>query len=204
MSKNTLVIIFAQTRSWEKTFHSFEKTVLCHHNFDLACCISESDPPSEFEKRSKYVMKAPEYDDFGIGVENEAEELGYSKDEWKKIFQLKDQFLGGIGESGHPGSAGILLFYRLFLLRKLKELQIENNYEWFIITRSDYIHLSIHPNTNDLNNNFIYIPDGEQYGGFTDRHAIIPKKYLYNYLSVMIPFIVNPDKCIASMKHKQN
>ena len=64
---------------------------------------------------------------------------------WREFFKLKDQFLGGIKDSGHPGSAGILIFFRWFLLKNLIDSDLINKYDRFIITRSDYIYQLPHP-----------------------------------------------------------
>jgi hypothetical protein len=64
------------------------------------------------------------------------------------------------------------------------------------VTRSDFIWNIPHPDTKLLNENHIYIPDGEKYGGVTDRHTIIPAKYVETYLNII------EDELKYSLKNK--
>lgn len=48
-----------------------------------------------------------------------------SRENWRSLLDVKDQWLGGVkGNGGHPGSAGILLYFRMFLLRCLQSEEI--------------------------------------------------------------------------------
>ena len=59
---------------------------------------------------------------------------------WREFLKIKDQFLGGIKDEHdqHPGSAGILIFFRWFLLKNLIDNDLIDKYDRFIITRSDF------------------------------------------------------------------
>jgi hypothetical protein len=106
---------------------------------------------------------------------------------WRSFLKIKDQFLGGIKDqyNEHPGSAGILIFFRWFLLQNLIEQNLLNKYERFIVTRSDFLYELPHPKIHLLNEKYIWIPDGENYGGYTDRHAILSKDNIVHYLNIL-------------------
>lgn len=110
---------------------------------------------------------------------------------WKRFLQIKEQFLGGIKDhyNEHKGSAAILIFFRWFLFKKLEETGIINNYDRFIITRSDYIWRLEHPSLSILTNDKIWIPNCETYEGITDRHAVIPKQYMKQYCNILTNMI---------------
>ena len=119
---------------------------------------------------------------------NEQHVITYKKGlYWKEFLKIKDHLLGGIIDKQYPqpGSAGILIFFRWFLLKNLVEHNLINEYDRFIITRSDYIYQLPHPKLNHLNENYIWIPDGEHYGGYTDRHVVLSKNNIEVYLNIL-------------------
>jgi len=95
--------------------------------------------------------------------------------------------MGGIKdpEYEHPGSAGILIFFRWFLWKKLCESGAIDKYDRFIITRSDYIWRLEHPQLQLLKDDNIWIPNCETYEGITDRHTVIPKQHMENYCGLL-------------------
>ncbi len=106
--------------------------------------------------------------------------------DWRTILKVGDQWLGGIrGEGEHPGSAGILLFFRWFLLRCLQQGMLLQAYDRFVITRSDFFYEVMHPPLSLLPSSFIWIPDGEGWGGVTDRHIIVPRAHLEATLDIV-------------------
>lgn len=110
-----------------------------------------------------------------------------SSPKWRRFLKIKNQFMGGIKdtENEHPGSAGILIFFRWFLWKKLCESGAIDKYDRFIITRSDYIWRLEHPRLELLRNDKIWVPNCEAYEGITDRHTVIPKKYMRNYCGLL-------------------
>lgn len=105
---------------------------------------------------------------------------------WREFLKIKDQFLGGIKDlhNQHPGSAGILIFFRWFLLKNLLDNNLINIYDRFIITRSDFIYQLPHPKLDYMNEKYIWFPNEEYYGGFTDRHVILNKNNIVSYLNI--------------------
>ena len=123
---------------------------------------------------------------------------------WREFLKVKDQFLGGIKDKDneHPGSAGILIFFRWFLLKNLIDNDLINKYDRFIITRSDYIYQLPHPKVELMDENMIWIPDSEHYGGYTDRHVVLSKNNIHNYLNILNNFVLKSNEYIIKMNMK--
>jgi hypothetical protein len=125
---------------------------------------------------------------------------------WREFLKIKDQFLGGINDKyhQHPGSAGILIFFRWFLLKKLLENDLINNYDRFIITRSDFIYQLPHPKVELMNENCIWIPDCEHYDGYTDRHVVLSKNNIESYLNIFNNMVLKSNDYFMKMKVRGN
>jgi hypothetical protein len=125
---------------------------------------------------------------------------------WREFLKIKDQFLGGIKDSQneHPGSAGILIFFRWFLLKNLIDNDLLNTYDRFIITRSDYIYQMPHPKVELMSEDKIWIPDSEHYLGYTDRQVVLSKKNIEPYLNILNNFVIRSNEYFDNMKYKDN
>ena len=123
---------------------------------------------------------------------------------WREFLKVKDQFMGGIIDKNnqHKGSAGILIFFRWFLLKNLIENDLINKYDRFVITRSDYIYQLPHPKINLMNTDNIWIPNGEHYLGYTDRHVILSKNNIEPYLNILINMILKSNDYFTKMISK--
>lgn len=123
---------------------------------------------------------------------------------WREFLKLKDQFMGGIKDphNQHPGSAGILIFCRWFLLKNLIENNVINQYDRIIITRSDYIYKLPHSTLETLDKDNIWIPDCEDYHGFTDRHVVLSKQHVVAYLNILNNMITNSNLFFLNMFKK--
>jgi len=125
---------------------------------------------------------------------------------WREFLKVKNQFLGGIKDAHHehPGSAGILIFFRWFLLKNLIDNDLMHKYDRFIITRSDYVYQLPHPKMELMNENHIWIPDCEHYGGYTDRHVVLSKNNIESYLNVFNNMVFRSNEYYSKMKNKKN
>ena len=122
---------------------------------------------------------------------------------WREFLKIKDQFMGGIKDKDneHPGSAGILIFYRWFLLKNLIDNNLIDEYDRFVITRSDYIYKLPHPKVERMSINNIWIPNGEKYGGYTDRHVILSKTNIIPYLNIFNMMVLKSNEYFHKMKN---
>jgi len=125
---------------------------------------------------------------------------------WREFLKLRDQFLGGIKDphNQHPGSAGILIFFRWFLLKNLIESNLINEYDRFVFTRSDYIYQLPHPKVEFMDKSTIWIPDSEHYYGYTDRHAILSQQNIVEYLNILNNMVLRSNEYICKMQYKCN
>jgi hypothetical protein len=121
---------------------------------------------------------------------------------WREFLKIKNQFLGGIKDQNnqHPGSAGILIFFRWFLLKNLIDNDLINKYDRFIVTRSDFIYQLPHPKVEFMNTQNIWIPDGEHYNGYTDRHVILSKHNIESYLNIFNNMVLHSNNYFIKMK----
>ena len=125
---------------------------------------------------------------------------------WREFLKIKDQFLGGIKDKDnqHPGSAGILIFFRWFLLKNMIDNNLINKYDRFIITRSDFIFTLPHPKVELMNKNYIWIPNCEHYGGYTDRHVVLSKNNIESYLNIFNNMVIRSNEYYIKMRNYYN
>lgn len=206
----TLVVILAETREADKTFENFKKNVLDPLKADLAVCIGvkKGQPPKDlFVTHAKYRFYYPEPDDYATAFDEAAAVIAQQNPEletffpWRDFLDIKDQFLGGIKHPSkeHPGSAGILIFFRWFLLQNILENGLLQEYDFFVITRSDHMYVLPHPSM-EFSNEKISIPTGEGYGGLTDRHVVLPRKFVVPYLDILTKMVTNGQNYIQKMR----
>lgn len=125
---------------------------------------------------------------------------------WREFLKIKHQYLGGIKdkEHEHTGSAGILIFFRWFLLQKLQENNLLEQYDRFIITRSDYLYRLPHPKLNLLDPNNMWFPDNEHYEGFTDRHVVLSRNHVIPYLNILDNMVLKSNSYFMQMMGKDD
>lgn len=199
---NTLVIILAETRASDLTFERFKKNVLDVFNADLALCVGENereDSSNPFYTHAKYVWSFREQEDWGTALDEICRKRSVAVD-WRLLLHLDGILFGGVkGIGSQPGSGAIGLFFRAFLKECLLDNNVIEKYDHFVITRSDFVHDVKHIPLNLLDDEFIWIPDGEHYGGVTDRHAICSRKNIFEYLSIVDPIFDAPEELYFRM-----
>ncbi len=194
--KKTLVIIFAQTRAHELTYDNIKENLIDVVNGDLAVCIGVDenyDYDNPFYKNAKYRFCHEELEEYSAAFDYAYETMLESKPpnqnylHWREFLKISPCFLGGIKDDKHPqrGGAGILIYFRWFLLKNILEKNLLDEYDYFIITRSDYIYTLPHPKVELLSEDHFYLPNGEFYGGVTDRHVVLPKQFVVPYLNML-------------------
>jgi hypothetical protein len=186
------------------SYYGNNENIINFNDFDdNEIIIHTKDFPDNIWKNKIYGIKNSDNNNFVI--QNNVNT--YKKPlHWKEFLKVKNQFLGGIKDKDnqHEGSAGILIFFRWFLLKNLIDHDIINKYDRFIITRSDFIYQLPHPNVELMNENFIWIPDSEHCNGYTDRHVILSKKNIESYLNILNNFILKSNDYFIKMKKKDD
>lgn len=215
----TLVIVLAETRASKTTFGNFKQNVLDRLNADLCVCIGKKanyDYTNEFYQTAKYRFLYDEPDDYANAFDHAYSSMAMSNRprdrnalNWRAFLNIrhpfiknKNQFLGGIKSHPryqHPGSAGILLFFRWFLLDNLVKHNLIDSYDRFVVTRSDYLYMIPHPLVEQMDPEFIWIPDSEQYGGLTDRHVVLSRTNVIPYLSILDAMYSNSNVFLSEM-----
>jgi hypothetical protein len=189
--ERVLVAIVAETRAWEITAESFFSNVLGPLDPDLALCVGNHESPNPLYERAKYVWRTQEPDDWGELYDRKA---GSSR--WRILLEPGAQLLGGIEdpEIKEIGSGAIVLYFRQFLKESIEQAGIADDYDWLVVTRSDFIWPIPHPSTRFLSSRHIYALDGEAYGGVGDRHLIVPRRYIKRFLEVPDPIFSDPER----------
>ena len=206
-NERVLVIVLAETRAHEFTFERFKTNLLDIYRADLALCVANNpreDTSNPFYTHAKYIWTRDEPDDWGDAFDEAQRALG-ARGNWRRLLEINNQWLGGIkGDHAHPGSAGILLYFRWFLKQSLISANVLDEYDRFVVTRSDFVHRVPSPPIRLLAPDKIWIPYGESYGGYTDRHFIANREHILPVLSITDPVLEAPDDLYEKMVHAQN
>jgi len=208
----TLVCILGETRAQDITWSKFNKNVLKNLNADLAICVAEKKTSNNMMyNNAKFIWKYNDSKDYTGHFDYAQKKILQlkkikNKPNWKKMLKIKDFWLARIKGSSkiRSGTGALLIFNRWFLLTRILKLKLHKKYDRFVITRSDFIWEIPHPKMKNLDPNFIWIPNGEHYGGYTDRHAVLSKKNIYDYLNIIEPIVSNPDNLFNLMRSKKN
>lgn len=208
----TLICVLGQTRAQDITWDSFNKYLLKSLDADLALCVAEKkNKNNQMYKNAKYIWRYKDSDDYTKYFEKTQYKLIKSKKilkkpNWKKLLKVKDFWLARIKGSSRirSGTGALLIYNRWFLLQNIIKENLIRKYDRFVITRSDFIWNIHHPRMSNLNSNYIWMPNEEKYGGYTDRHAILSKNNLYDYLNLIEPILLEPNILYDKMKSKKD
>lgn len=204
MTNRVLVIVLAETRAHELTFAAFKQNLLDRLGADLALCVGDGprEVPNPFYEHAKYVWKFAEskmagHEDWSAAMDELAEGRN-----WRHLLEIPDSWMSGIKDPVHywPGGGHLLLVFREFLRRSIDTAGILDRYDWLIITRSDMMYPIAHPSLDLFSTDHIWVPDGERYNGFTDRHILVPKKYFRRFLDLTRDIFEKPDDLTRRMK----
>jgi hypothetical protein len=199
-SNNSLVIIMGNLRGGEQAWQSLYKNVLDVNSADLALIIGQTNntsnnlyPNTSLYTRAKYIWTFREYEDWADAIDL------INGTEWRETHlpyftKKRTGLLGGV--KGYFGSGAIIFMIRWFLSQHLlHNPDALNQYERFVITRADHYYQCSHEYTNlDLSNNTMWVPQGEAYGGYTDRHLIVSRSNILDALDIFPTLFQQTDK----------
>ncbi len=198
-ARRTLIVVLGETRAHELTFTLFKKNLMDRLNADLALCVGDNprETPNPFYDHARYVWKYKDPADWADSYK----ELAPGKNVYA-LLDLPDQWFGGIR---HPtlqqaGVGALLIVFREFLRRRLEAEGLYDKYDWFVLTRSDFIWPVMHPGLDLFSPEHIYLPDGERYRGYTDRHALVPRKHFRRFMEVARATFDEPEELARRMK----
>ena len=195
-SNKTLVIIMGSIRGGEHTWHSMYRNLLDLNHADLALAVGYDDNKnSSLYIRTNYLWEFEEYKDWGealdlIASQDDATYSKYANTSWRAVLvDAMPDILGGYGKI--MGSGAIIFWIRWFISNKLRELNLLERYDRFIVTRSDHYYLCEH-NLTGLDPTKVWVPEGQTWGGITDRHVVAPSEKILQVLNITPPLLRNP------------
>jgi hypothetical protein len=173
----------------------------------LALAIDENyDYANSFWQHAKYRWTAPIYSDFAEAFDLAqrwlCQERNVVAPDWRLMLQINGSWQGLIkSPNPQPGHASLLFFVRWLLLQGLKQDDVLDRYDRFIITRSDFIWLCPHPPLSVLDRGAIWFPDGEHYGGLNDRHLVVSRADVVDCLNLIEDILLEPSQLYEELKH---
>lgn len=172
-----LVILIGPMRGGPLAWNSLAQHVVRHLSADLA--IASHDPiPEQLVPLVRYIWPIPEYSDYAQPLE--AAGCG---SQWRELCALQSNVMGGIpycGQNNGKGSGAMMQASMLHVFHHLTSNNLANQYTHFVLTRADHVYGCPHPFPSDL----VLIPEGEDYGGVTDRHFVAPREQFLKALNV--------------------
>ena len=187
---SSLVIIIGNLRGGEEAWNSLYKNVLDVNAADLALLLGPRNstsnylyPNSSLYTRAKFIWNFHEYTDWTDAIDL-INGTSWRETHLPYFVRKRTGLLGGV--KGHIGSGAIIFMLRWFLSQHLLENpDVLNQYERFAITRSDHYYQCRHQYKDlDLSNNTVWVPQGEDYGGVTDRHLIVSRANILDTLDI--------------------
>ena len=185
MLKDYLVILAGSPRGGESTWSSLYKYVTNYLDADIAICCSDkwNQDISLFEK-AKYKWIFPEYDDYFDYYSNNFNGT------WKKYFET------GF-DTGLYSSGSVHFVFKDIILKNY--LKILKSYKYIIYTRFDQKYTNFHPKgVFDK----VLIPEGEDYFGICDRHALFSSNLCEDFLSICE--YINTEKSLVEVNDFNN
>ena len=183
-------------RGGEKAWESLYENLLDPNNADLALIgigkLPRAYMNASLLTRASYVWDVPEFDDWADAIDL------VNGTAWRTTHlplftkTTKASILFG-GIRGFRGSAIIGFMIRWFLSQRLVDDSILEKYDMFVLTRADHYYICPHIFTNcNLNDNTMWIPEGEDWRGYCDRHLVVSSINILDSLDVISQLILKP------------
>jgi hypothetical protein len=206
----SLVVILSETRAFDLTFQSFYDHLLRSLDADLALCVAENDAEqtdNPFYKHATYIWTYPEPTDWSTALDYAQECDSIVGQDWRQLFAIHGNFLGGLNDQNGrvAGSGGISMFFRWYLKRcLLNEPGLLDRYQRYVVTRSDFMYLVPHYPLTHLDPAQLWLPLGEDYHGYTDRHIIADRDTILPAISLLDPILKTPGELYSELKDRQD
>ncbi|KAL7542873.1 hypothetical protein ACHAXR_012164 [Thalassiosira sp. AJA248-18] len=191
-----------ELRAGEVAWRTLYQNVLDPNSADLALLTTNNltlYPNNTLMKRAKYVWYYENFDDWANAIDLVGNKqwrtthLPEFHDYNKYAYRGRNRSILFGGIRGHDGSGIIIFMMRFFLMQHIIASGILDLYDSFVVTRTDHYYLCPHLITTcNLRDNTIWVPEGEEYGGYTDRHLVVGKDNLLDALDIIRPLITKP------------
>jgi hypothetical protein len=199
-----LVVVLGQPRAHELTFGLFKKNVIDHLGADLCFCGDGTDFDNPFVAESKYKFTIIQPETSWDLLEEASQEIirdsgKPARVHWSRYIKIPKQiFMSGTKkEFAKQSFHG--LYYRWLLLKKLREHDLLEKYDRFVITRSDYMWPFKHVDLELLSPSQVWVPAGECYGGVTDRHTVLSRHNIEEYLNIFNMMVLDAESYISKI-----
>jgi len=120
------------------------------------------------------------------------------KKHYTEFLKIKDRIFSENLDPTHFSdfliSTYIHIFFLWFLHINIREHNLIDKYDRFVIARSDYIYQLPFPKMNILSDTNIWIPDDEDHGGLCDRTVVLSKHNLENCINILESFYRKSNK----------
>jgi len=197
-----LVIMIGTLRGGELAWESFYNNMLFPNSADLALLVPNtiSQNSSSLFDQATYIWTHDEYDDWGDAID----EIAGISSKWRDVAKKQNGsiLLGGVKIEGTEGSGAVIFMLRVFLSKILVRDSIIEKYDRFVLARSDHFYGCVH-DLDLLDNQYLWVPEGEDYGGITDRHAVMNRSHILKALDILPPLVQHPEKYIGIYKNPE-
>jgi hypothetical protein len=201
------VVVLGSLRCGEAAWESLYRNVLDYNNADLAV-ITQAKSTTENNhhnisllQRAKYVWEVPSYTDWADALDLIAEGRAWREQVPEYYVDHEAGILGGA--LNYSGSGAIIFWYRWFLTERIRELNWTSRYDRFVITRSDHFYLC-QQDINKLDPYFLWVPQGQTWGGVTDRYLVVNASDVLEALNVLLPLLKDPSRYSNVLQQRVN
>jgi hypothetical protein len=195
--KRILYIVIGQARGGDIAWKSLKKHFLDPYKAHLATFFTNSSPFTVLQKHSQFTWSVTELGDWGEIFDQASRVCNNEKDlhKYHKLCGIPGQWAGFVGACPTKGSSsfGLLLAFRWLVSQKVLSLNLQNQYDYFVLSRSDFLYLCNHFDVTNLKDDYIYVPSGENYGGWTDRHVVASTKMFLRAINITQDLVCNSD-----------
>lgn len=198
----TLVIIMGNIRGGELAWESLYKNVLDINSADLALVVGERQPEnrtSSLYKRAKYLYEFPEFDDWADAIDL------INGTSWRNdllAYTSREDGLMGAAD-GRPGSGAVIFCARWYVQKAIEKYGWTDRYDRFILTRADHFYGCAH-DLSKLNPLFMWVPEGQAFGGVTDRHLVANSQQIMKALDIYPNPLRYPSKYVDERWYLKN
>jgi hypothetical protein len=207
--EKVLVCLLGSTRAHQLTFPKFTQRVLDELNADLALALvidENYDYTNSFWQHARYRWTSPIFSDFGeafdLAQRSLCQERKLAAPDWRIMLGINGMWQGGIqSPDPQPGHASLEFFCRWLLLQGLKQDDVLDSYDRFVITRSDFVWLCPHPPLSVLDSGVIWFPNRQHHFGLNTRHLVVSRADVANCLNLIEDILLEPSQLYEELKY---
>ena len=169
-----LIILSGSPRGGQKTWESLVQKVKNPLSADLALSYGDKFTlPKYLKDNCDYDWMFSEEDNWKKYFEKEL------NNDWEEFFLKGKKYGMAGGIDNNTGSGAIVSGLKNILYRN--HLETIKQYKYIIHSRFDQFYIHEH---EEFSGDKIWIPEGEDYFGICDRHAVFPSKYAEKFFNI--------------------